>query len=783
MQSTRGRNHVLRESGPDTVPEDREAALRDGDTLELWDIPGVPHKPTPPVEKEPHGHLGFPGLQRREILNDSPSSSLTQRPPGKSCQGIGQCARGALHNTGKRAIVTIDQIWRRILSKLPYSKEAQEAKKLGRGYASALRQIAKRRIAYSDALPFTVATIGVADEYLYHDGILCYTLGDRIRILDLHNSGHEEVVISIPALLSHISLDVGDQSVFQVLYCSDDIISAIYEDWLIAFNIKSKEILLRKYLEFTEKIFVRHNGLYLYYGTHSELGTFGIKKWVMHGYQFKTRKWFPDKINLPELVGTEIGSTICFRFHQDYFYALSNQTSFEVEEIDWTSFYHCFRFPLASPCNELLEKTENKQMWRRQHLEGPIDDRWTSLGLDINEVTEEIQIIEIRKEWPAGASRSQRSVYTTPIIFPKREDQEIEFLHSPAPSFTSTSTTISPSCPSTSQSTTPTIATSITFASASTSTATTMATTTTATATAAKLLERDLSHLPNDPILRLLRDDDHPHYIQPPPRIPWYTHPSNRHKDDKTFTIYKTPMRYYNASTSTYLDLVNDPRSDDWRGTPRLRLRAGSRRLGPPLTYSSGHKRGLLRQHSEDLMQAIDELYRHSEIIYWPPEEPEEGYPAEDLAKLYQVLNPPNHAGNVNGVADERSFVYATGEGNGPKALVFVGFDAKVKLAGLKKWGGPCKKGLGEGPHIEGRATGHAEKQIGIRNQNMDEANRTLELGVEILGESKGKEKERMPDRQYDWSSSGTSSDAGNNWVWTEQAMYCHISRGYNFCY
>jgi hypothetical protein len=71
--------------------------------------------------------------------------------------------------------------------------------------------------------------------------------------------------------------------------------------------------------------------------------------------------------------------------HKDYFYALSNQTSFEGEEIDWTSFYHCIRFPLDSFCKALLEKTENKSMWRRQHQEGPIDDRLINLRLDVDE--------------------------------------------------------------------------------------------------------------------------------------------------------------------------------------------------------------------------------------------------------------------------------------------------------------------------------------------------------------------------------------------------------------
>jgi hypothetical protein len=45
-------------------------------------------------------------------------------------------------------------------------------------------------------------------------------------------------------------------------------------------------------------------------------------------------KWFDQKVHLPDMVGSEISSTICFEFHNEYFYALFNQASFEVEEID-----------------------------------------------------------------------------------------------------------------------------------------------------------------------------------------------------------------------------------------------------------------------------------------------------------------------------------------------------------------------------------------------------------------------------------------------------------------
>jgi hypothetical protein len=83
---------------------------------------------------------------------------------------------------------------------------------------------------------------------------------------------------------------------------------------------------------------------------------------------------------------------------------------------------------------------------------------------------------------------------------------------------------------------------------------------------------------------------------------------------------------------------------------------------------------------------------------------------------LYNLLNPSSYLGNVEGTADERSLVYATGRHGKPKALVFVGFDPAIKLAGLKRWTGieegMCQKGIREGPHIArwANSTTHSER-------------------------------------------------------------------------
>lgn len=589
-------------------------------------------------------------------------------------------------------------------------------------FSRSLRRCAKRRHALRTAQPFSVATVGYCDAYLYCKGILCYTLEDRVRLLDLHNSSQDEIVIDIPTLLTQTlpKLDNHCNGIFQVLYCADYIISCTYKSagpdptsWLIVFNARFRKLITFKELDSTDKLFVRHNKQYIYYGTHSEIGTDGYRKWVIFGFSILTRQWFDQKIHLPDIVGSEIGSTICFEFHEDSFIALSNQTSFEVEEIDWTSFYHVVRFPLASPCMELVEKSKNEvEMWRRQHQEGPIDDRWTSLSLNVDEESGELRIIEARKEWHLGASRSQRTYYTTPVKFPPliKEDEEMNFLD---------------------------FDTSATAMAISSSLGESMA-----EATSSSQATHNLSHLPEGPLKNLLQSSDHPLYIHPPPRLPKFTHPSNEFSS--SYTLANSPLKTYHPSCFTFLDLVNDPLAEDWTQKQRLRLRVGGRREAHTLYDATT---GFYREASNDLGVALKELYTDEEIKFWPP--------AEWGGKLDGLLNAESGSGygtsGVEGCGDERAMVFVTGGKEGRKKIVFVGFDAGVRLEGLMAWEG-------------------VEKEEGVKIE---------ETVLDRKG--KGKEKSFGSGDALDGVESRAIGAGKAKWAWKERAFYRDIGVGYSF--
>jgi len=616
---------------------------------------------------------------------------------------------------------------------LPFSLEYIEARRASGAYASALRRLSKRRQAVSTATPFSAAIVGLGDTYSYRNRVLCYLLDTSLRVLDLHAPVHKEVVVDIPRLLKLV-LPETEQSTpgrFQVLYYSDNIVSCLFKPtdanltrWLIVIDICKSELLIKEALQSTTKIFVRHNKHYLYYGTHSDIGLDGHNRWVIRGYHFKPAGqpagWFKEKVYLREFYGVDIGSSICFELDKKYFYALSNQTTMEVEEVDWTSCYHCVRFPLDSPHMALLERTNDKLMWRRQHLEGVIDDRWTKLHLDINECTGDMQIIETRNEYLNGSSTSQRTYYKTKVEFPEKSMEEL----------------ISPPLKPSPQ-------------------------------TSAML-----AALTNDRLAWTVTSHDNPHFLPAQTRLPRDMHKGN---DESRLVYSQIKMSYYNTSASSFMDLANDTTLLEPQQAQRLRLRVGSRRLGASAKTTD--------HISKRDMGALEDTYIDNPIRFWPPEHDDCKKLDAALEDLYSLLNPPNLLGNVEATADERSIVYMTGKKGKLRAIILINFDPAVKLVGLRKWHGDrslagCRSNRktsdkGSSSGSVGELEAGASK--GLLGQQY------VGGGAKFCGKGCTKVAEPRKDDVIDLTAEEQSKWSESQWMRKEPPMYQAIQMGFDF--
>ncbi|KAK7937531.1 uncharacterized protein PG986_014399 [Apiospora aurea] len=224
--------------------------------------------------------------------------------------------------------------------------------------------------------------VGLADSYLYLGGKLCYVFEDKVqrwlRILDLHNPSGRETVVDIPKLTAEAVPHSENclKYTFHVIHSAERITSCLFsfalldpEDWLLILNTETQELIRVILLESTARLFVRNSKSYLYYGTHSEYGPDGFRKWVLRFFDLTQRHLSGSKIHLSNVVGYEIDSTVCFEIIDGYLHGLSYQTAFEVEEIDWTSCYYCFRFRLDEPDPEKTQIMTKRDSWRRQHDE------------------------------------------------------------------------------------------------------------------------------------------------------------------------------------------------------------------------------------------------------------------------------------------------------------------------------------------------------------------------------------------------------------------------------
>ncbi|KAK1992484.1 F-box domain-containing protein [Colletotrichum falcatum] len=259
-----------------------------------------------------------------------------------------------------RYIVYNENICRAALeTNAPNSAEVQSARSSSQ-YARCLRRLVKTQNAIAAATPYSIALVAQVDEFVYCDGMLCYTHGqESLRLLHLHESANSEIVIDIRTLLQSIlESNLGDNSKykFRPIQFACGIVSCLYSpskserrSRLIILDIQQKKLLSAHDLESTSKLFVRNNREHLYYGTHSLTGNDGFKRWVLRRFDIGKDQWDPGHLELEDLVGSDIGATVCFEVFDNHFYGLSSLNSFEAYENDWTSYYYGFRLPMGRP--------------------------------------------------------------------------------------------------------------------------------------------------------------------------------------------------------------------------------------------------------------------------------------------------------------------------------------------------------------------------------------------------------------------------------------------------
>ncbi|KAL9604045.1 MAG: hypothetical protein Q9219_000807 [cf. Caloplaca sp. 3 TL-2023] len=566
----------------------------------------------------------------------------------------------------------------------PYASEYELFLSKRQSAKDAIIEIYHRQRAFSLSKPASTIALGTGSTFLYRQGVLAYVRSKLVRILDIHEASRTEGVVLTNRIGPEIlGTDYKDTEV-ELCNLQDGLLSILFHgearnfgwrSWLLVLNVSQyrtmqERVRLAVDLWTSDDIILRNDGQFVCALTPSGVSANGRhREWVSRIWNLGNFASRPTVLQIPDLAVGEIGQGLVFEVYNGFLYAISTQAPYELEEPEWMSYYTCVRIPLQQPESSTIESL---RIWRRHHKEGPINDLWTDLKLHRDEQTDELFIIEARKEWTGGSSTQERTWYRQilPSQFPRPkgsidEDQEMA----------------DPSNQSNNLQQISTVNQSQNLASENAS-------------------DQDPPYLHATP-----PDDDESDGIfsssgtslnQRPchPRLPCDTHPEYTVDAPAppivdSFILAKSKYRTYNPSAAAFLDLVVDDRRpstrNDW--AQQIRFRIGSRREASPLDQNGMVHRHHINVHNRRPVHDSEKRYVNQGIHLWPP--------AESPVALLNLLNGrfiPSESssagagcktvGNISAVSDERSIVYlvkdkgVTEDDNGQ--LILVNFDEHV---------------------------------------------------------------------------------------------------------
>ena len=325
-------------------------------------------------------------------------------------------------------------------------------------YPYAVRRAFSRKQALAFGKPYSVVTLGYATSFFYKDGFLCYLAGQRIRFLDVFKSSTVEKVIDTTFIAHLVEEILGNGEVtgkLGILYHLDGLLTLSFGhgNHIRVASVETSRVgnlgqMLLTILPWSPRAsVVRSDSDHILVATYTGIlvtpGSHPRHEWQiryterrLNGSRSDPQEPFSTILQLRNFFGVDIGQTIIFELFDGYLYAISNQSTFEVEEVDWTSYYHCWRISLkqgsASPWLHKRYPVRHKRVWRRQHREGVINDNWTDLSMHKNEKTGIVTIVEARKEYLGTSSEAVRTFYSQPLLFDDAQDNHvIEVFSSP----------------------------------------------------------------------------------------------------------------------------------------------------------------------------------------------------------------------------------------------------------------------------------------------------------------------------------------------------------------
>ncbi|KAL8823591.1 MAG: hypothetical protein Q9191_005714 [Dirinaria sp. TL-2023a] len=553
--------------------------------------------------------------------------------------------------TNNRLHITLqdERVSKTVVQKnVKYSVEAKLADEGLSSYSTALRRLDSTRTALASAQPNSVLLLGYGSSFAYRDGILCYIYKSTIRILDVFKAATKELVIDTYQLHDPEQHPRFPQ---KLLNFQAGVLSFFYEpmenlvNFIMLININelrnrttpSPTIMETHALwamgpHEPQRVFARNNSQIFCFGKYGRTSLNDRHQWGLRTWSFATQTT-SRLLQLEGFFGVDIGQTVAFELFDDYMYAVSNQDTEGIEEIDWTSFYNCYRVPIANLTREHLQ---HKRIWRRQHRDGVINDLWTDLSLQKDEETGLVTIVEGRKEWLEGRGEQSRTFYRQPLEFTDYDNDESRALSASGSS-----------------------------------------------GSARRAFSTAQTALPPDDVLVGAIDrSNKPQYLPPQYRLPYSVHETMQVRPARHYHPLRTKYRCYNLPASTSLDVAS---SDEncLNGEPTVHLIMNTRVPSSPIDPVTGRLDPPEIDDDGVAISGSSERYQSRRPESWPPKDA----PEQLLELLNTHIRAQQSTRGLEAVSDGRILIYLTDsvdDGLG-QAIILINFDARIRFPGLEK--------------------------------------------------------------------------------------------------
>ena len=264
--------------------------------------------------------------------------------------------------------------------------------------------------------------IGRGADFLFKDGVLCFSRSNFVHVLNVHDSAETEVVFNLDIILRGWTKKFGSQARIKLLHFQEDVlaisVSVQQIRKVMVLSTKrgvppQKRILAAPSVPYGREMILRNDAKHLLIGLR-ENDADGNREWIFTVYNLINGNQAASKprtlCKVPSFESrTELGTTLVLEIINGYLWLMTSEITPEPEGAEPVSFYGGYRYALDDDVEPL------PQYWRlerRRQNEGPIHDHWTNLSL-IKDEQGRYVITESRKEWLAEhPDHALRSFYT-----------------------------------------------------------------------------------------------------------------------------------------------------------------------------------------------------------------------------------------------------------------------------------------------------------------------------------------------------------------------------------